>query len=52
MTHLLENDLYPQFANSFLLLIGKEQPELKTVYAKFSNEREPQICHLHRDHQG
>lgn len=37
---LLENDLYPQFANSFLLLIGKEQSEMKTVYAKFSNERD------------
>lgn len=37
---LLDNDLYPQFANSFLLLIGREQPEMKTVYAKFSNERD------------
>ena len=37
---LLENDLYPQFANSFLLLIGKEQPQMQTVYAKFSNERD------------
>lgn len=37
---LLDNDLYPQFANSFLLLIGREQPEIKTLYAKFSNERD------------
>ena len=37
---LLDNDLYPQFANSFLLLIGKEQPKMQTVYAKFSNERD------------
>ena len=37
---LLDNDLYSQFANSFLLLIGREQPEMKTVYAKFSNERD------------
>ena len=37
---LLDNDLYPQFANSFLLLIGREQPEMKTIYAKFSNERD------------
>lgn len=37
---LLENDLYPQFANSFLLLIGREQPQMQTVYAKFSNERD------------
>lgn len=36
---LLDNELYPQFANSFLLLIGKEQPQVQTVYAKFSNER-------------
>lgn len=36
---LLDNELYPQFANSFLLLIGKEQPQIQTVYAKFSNER-------------
>ena len=43
---LLDNDLYTQFANSFLLLIGREQPETDTVYAKFSNERDRQfdIC--------
>ena len=36
---LLDNDLYPEFANSFLLLIGKEQAKAETIYAKFSNER-------------
>ncbi len=37
---LLNNDLYSQFANSFLLVIGKEQPQMKPVYIKFSNERD------------
>ena len=37
---LLDNDLYQEFANSFLLMIGREQPEMETVYAKFSNERD------------
>ena len=37
---LLSNDMYPQFANSFLLVIGKEQPEMAPVYVKFSNERQ------------
>ncbi len=37
---LLSNDLYPQFSNSFLLVIGKKQPQLKPVYVKFSNERD------------
>ena len=37
---LLDNDLYQEFANSFLLMIGKEQPEMETIYAKFSNERD------------
>ena len=32
---LLSNDLYPQFANSFLLVIGKEQPQTAPVYVKF-----------------
>ena len=36
---LLDNDLFPTFSNSFLLLIGKEKPEIETVYSKFSNER-------------
>ena len=37
---LLDNDLYQEFANSFLLMIGREQPEMETIYAKFSNERD------------
>ncbi len=37
---LLDNDLYQEFANSFLLMIGREQPEVETVYTKFSNERD------------
>ena len=37
---LLDNDLYQEFANSFLLMIGREQPEMETVYVKFSNERD------------
>ena len=52
---LLENDLYPQFSNSFLLLIGKEQPEVKTVYAKFSNERDRRFAirtEISKDEQG
>ena len=41
---LLDNELYPQFANSFLLLIGKEQPRTQTVYEKFSNERDQKFA--------
>lgn len=37
---LLDNDLFPQFSNSFLLLIGKEDTQPQTVYVKFSNERD------------
>ena len=37
---LLENDLFPEFSNSFLLLIGKEESSPQTVYVKFSNERD------------
>ena len=40
---LLSNDMYPQFANSFLLVIGKEQPEMSPVYVKFSNERDQKL---------
>lgn len=40
---LLNNDMYPQFANSFLLVIGKEQPEMAPVYVKFSNERDQKL---------
>lgn len=37
---LLDNDLFPQFSNSFLLLIGREEVRQETIYAKFSNERD------------
>lgn len=40
---LLSNDMYPQFANSFLLVIGKEQPKMAPVYVKFSNERDQNL---------
>lgn len=40
---LLANEMYPDFANSFLLLISKEKMETSTVYAKFSNERAPEF---------
>ena len=40
---LLSNDLYPQFSNSFLLVIGKEQPKMEPVYVKFSNERNQKL---------
>ena len=36
---LLENDLYPEFANSFLLILGGEEPE--AAYVKFATERNP-----------
>ncbi len=41
---LLNNDLYPQFSNSFLLVIGKEQPQMEQTYVKFSNERDRKFC--------
>lgn len=37
---LLDNDLFPEFSNSFLLLIGKEESNPSAVYVKFSNERD------------
>ena len=37
---LLDNGLFPEFSNSFLLLIGKEAQREETVYSKFSNERD------------
>lgn len=40
---LLDNDLYPQFSNSFLLLIDQEGKYPETVYTKFSNERDPRF---------
>ena len=41
---LLDNDLFPTFSNSFLLLIGRETPEIGTLYSKFSNERAPEFA--------
>ena len=41
---LLDNDLFPEFSNSFLLLIGREKPEIATVYSKFSNERSSEFA--------
>ncbi len=47
---ILDNDLYPQFANSFLVVIGQDKFETETAYIKYSNERDPrfniltQIC--------
>lgn len=40
---LIENGLYPEFANSFLLVIGKKTGSLDTAYVRFSNERAPQF---------
>lgn len=40
---LLDNDLYPQFANSFLVLLGKEKTLPEAAYVKFSNERAPEF---------
>lgn len=36
-----ENDLFPQFSNSFLVIIGRDNKERadKILYSKFSNER-------------
>ena len=36
---LLDNEMFPEFSNSFLLLIGKEEQKSEIVYSKFSNER-------------
>lgn len=46
---LLANEMYPDFANSFLLLISKEKMETSTVYAKFSNDRAPEFFNHHRN---
>lgn len=50
---LLDNDLYPQFSNSFLLFIesresrketiGNQEESPETIYSKFSNERAPEF---------
>lgn len=38
---LLRSGLFPEFSNSFLILLSKEEPqeEEKTIYVKYSNER-------------
>lgn len=36
---LIQNDLFPEFSNSFLLILEKEDPEEKILFSKFSNER-------------
>lgn len=36
---LIENEMYPEFANSFLVLISKEKIDIDTIYMKYSNER-------------
>lgn len=41
---LLDNHMFPEFSNSFLLLIGKEKMEEEIVYSKFSNERDQQFA--------
>ena len=41
---LLDNDMFPEFSNSFLLLIGKEQICPEIVYTKFSNERDARFA--------
>ena len=41
---LLDNDLFPQFSNSFLMLISKEEFQPETDYVKFSNERDPRFA--------
>ena len=46
---LLSNDMYPQFANSFLLVIGKEQPEMAPVYVKFFQRKRSEAFHLYED---
>ena len=41
---LLDNDMFPEFSNSFLLLIGREEIRPEVVYSKFSNERDQQFA--------
>lgn len=36
--------MFPEFSNSFLLLIGKEQICPEIVYTKFSNERDARFA--------
>ncbi|MDO5134835.1 MAG: class I SAM-dependent methyltransferase [Eubacteriales bacterium] len=40
---LLDNDLYPEFANSFFLIAGEEEWQPAEAYVKFSNERDPRF---------
>lgn len=41
---LLDNEMFPEFSNSFLLLIGKEEQKPEIVYSKFSNERDQRFA--------
>lgn len=41
---LLDNDMFPEFSNSFLLLIGREEIKPEIVYSKFSNERDQKFA--------
>lgn len=52
-----ENDMFPEFANSFLLMIGRgdTEAEEKILYSKFSNERAKEFSvftQLGRNKQG
>ena len=54
---MVEEGVYPQFANSFLLVLRKtektcQDPYARPVYAKFSNERAPKYAVMTTIHQG
>lgn len=52
---LISNDMYPEFSNSFLVILGREKPDIDTIYVKFSNERDPLFSirtEIARDSQG
>ena len=40
---ILRNGLYPWFANSYLLLIGREEVRQDIVYSRFSTQRAPRF---------
>lgn len=40
---LISNTMYPEFANSFLVLLSPQKTDTDTTYVKFSNERDPQF---------
>ncbi len=44
MDSIVESGLYPEFANSFLLVLKKEEERELPVYIKFSNERNPRYA--------